>query len=641
MKTVDSHDLFNSDMPHLVALNKDEIINGKSTPVSVGKIKDWLALYNCNVYWVVPKHGSDIKEIPNDTQFLLMQKEDNTYIAVFPLIDGDLKASLCGTEDGIVVKTKGAISGTEPANAVMLYVANGKNPYTLVKESVKVISKTLKSFKIREDKKTPEFTDYLGWCTWDAFYGSVDEEKVIMGLDSFKDSGFPLGFMILDDGSWDTYYDSLNAIQVNPHKFSNGLHGLIDNAKSNYGIKIFGVWHCFEGYWGGIKPDGALSEKYKLIKNHVNIRPWEEVETKQDISFVDPDEIMDFYRDFHSYLYNEGADMLKIDGQCAMDLFTNGKVGAGTAMKKYQQAMQSSGAMFFDNRIIHCMSNSVDVAYNMMSTNCWRNSYDYAPKNFRMQQEHIYINAMNALWTSTFSIPDWDMFQSHSSGAEIHAASRSISGGPVYVCDYPGKQNFDILNKLITSDGKILKCDQPALPTEDCIFADVYTDDRLLKIFNRCKKNGVIGLFNCNIDNKIIKDNFCANDIQGIEGEVFAVYFNRTGKLFIVGLNDQLTAEINSNEYELVSFSPVENDITVIGLVDKYNNTAAIISTEWIDNRYVVKICEGGKTVFYSKNKPLKVLLNNQEVEFEYNELNGLLIINAKYNGTNTFVFTL
>ncbi|MDE6030377.1 MAG: hypothetical protein K2G32_02020, partial [Oscillospiraceae bacterium] len=483
--------------------------------------------------------------------------------------------------------------------------------------------------------------EYLGWGTWDAFYGAGDEEQVIMGLESFKKANFPLGFMILDDGSWDTYYDSLNSIAVNPDKFSDGLHGLISNAKENYGIKIFGVWHCFEGYWCGIKPDGELAKKYRLIKNEANIRPWEEKEVIQDIYFIHPDEAERFYEEFHSYLHSEGADMLKIDGQSAMDLFTKGKIGQGGSMKKYQQAMQKSAEKYFGSRVIHCMSNSIDVAYNMLTTNCWRNSYDYAPKDIKMQQEHIYINAMNAMWTSTFSVPDWDMFQSHSVGAEIHAAARAISGGPVYVCDYPGKQNFEILGKLVTSDGRTLRCDAPALPTEDCLFDDHRREKTLLKIYNHCGSIGVLGIFNCCDCNEKIGGNFSADDIPMLNGERFAVYFNRTGKLLTAARTDILYAEVLGNEYELVSFSPIIHGIAPLGLIDKYSNSAAVISCTETDRGIIAEICDGGRIGFYCGREPVNVICCGDNAEYSYNSATGMLIVKSDKGGTNTIEITV
>jgi Raffinose synthase or seed imbibition protein Sip1 len=40
----------------------------------------------------------------------------------------------------------------------------------------------------------------VGFCTWDAFYSSVDSDKVSSGLDSLSDAGVTVKYVILDDG---------------------------------------------------------------------------------------------------------------------------------------------------------------------------------------------------------------------------------------------------------------------------------------------------------------------------------------------------------------------------------------------------------------------------------------------------------
>ena len=178
--------------------NKD-IINGRSESIVIDDLDCFLALYNCNVHWIVPKTGKKCKDIPSSTQFLLQKTKNGGYGVMLPLISGDLKAAVCGCENGIYISIQGAMAGEEPESAELLYIEYVSDPYGLTNSAVKHISEKLGSFKMRTDKKTPEFIDKIGQCTWDAFYGSVDEEKVIMGLDSFKKANFPLGFMILDD----------------------------------------------------------------------------------------------------------------------------------------------------------------------------------------------------------------------------------------------------------------------------------------------------------------------------------------------------------------------------------------------------------------------------------------------------------
>ncbi len=587
-----------------------------------------LALYNCNVYWMVPAVGTVLRDIPLHTQYLLWQT-DNGFGIALPLISGDAKASLHGADAGIGIGIQGGKPGDEP----ILYVEYGNDPYELTKSAMKAVSAELKSFKLREEKLRPEFADYFGWCTWDAFYGAVTEQDVITGLESFKNAGFPLGFMILDDGSWDAYYDYLNSAHSHPQKFPRGLKALISDAKQVYGLKRFGVWHCFEGYWAGIKPDGELAKKYRLIENEGNIRPWEDEEHISKLYLIDPEQAEDFYEGIHSYLHSQGADMLKIDGQSAMDLFTYGKTGQGSAMKKYQRAMQKSARKYFNGEVILCMSNSIDVAYNMQFTNCWRNSYDYVPSDMKSQREHIYINAMNAMWSSAFSLPDWDMFQSHSAGAEFHAAARAISGGPVYICDYPGKQNFDIIWRLITSDGKTLRCVQPALPSADCIFEDCRFGSKPLKIINMNKYSGVVGVFDCSSEAKC--GTVSANDVCELEGGSFCVYFVKKRSLITVSSSRSVDVELGDDGYELLHFIPIVNGVAPVGLTDKFNCPAAITELEYFKGGCRIELSDGGNIGAYCRKKPKGVYLNGRPTDFEYSDASGLLKINSPVKGKN------
>jgi len=50
----------------------------------------------------------------------------------------------------------------------------------------------------------------------------------------------------------------------------------------------------------------------------------------------------------------------------------------------------------------------------------------------------------------------------------------------VYVSDYPGKHNFDILRKLVLPDGSILRAQLPGRPTRDALFHDVLRDNKSL-----------------------------------------------------------------------------------------------------------------------------------------------------------------
>lgn len=113
-----------------------------------------------------------------------------------------------------------------------------------------------------------------------------------------------------------------------------------------------------------------------------------------------------------------------------------------------------------------------------------------------LQGCHMVHCAYNSLWMGNFIHPDWDMFQSTHPCAEFHAASRAISGGPVYVSDCVGNHNFKLLKSFVLPDGSILRCQHYALPTRDCLFEDpLHNGKTMLKIWNLNKVSFILSNF--------------------------------------------------------------------------------------------------------------------------------------------------
>ena len=111
---------------------------------------------------------------------------------------------------------------------------------------------------------------------------------------------------------------------------------------------------------------------------------------------------------------------------------------------------------------------------------------------------HIAAVAYNSVFLGEFMLPDWDMFQSDHVCAAFHAASRAVSGGPIYVSDSVGSHDFALLRRLALPDGTILRCEHHALPTRDLLFLDPLHDGKtMLKIWNLNRFSGVLGAFNC------------------------------------------------------------------------------------------------------------------------------------------------
>ena len=526
-----------------------------------------------------------------------------------------------------MLRTRGAIPGNEPASARVLLAARGAEPFALIEAAIRFLSEELKTFSLRSRKRPPAFIERLGWCTWDAFRGAVDAVKTLDGLRHLRDGGARVGFCILDDGWLSTSGDFLDDFPANPTKFPAGLEGLIDEAKREFGIQHFGVWHALQGYWAGLNPAGPLAGRFPTVANRGDIRPWD-AGKPADLRLVEPTHAGEFFADWHDHLRRQGVDFVKIDGQSATEIFTENVLPRGRTMAAFQRAIQSSAALNFHGGaaggvgLLHCMAHSSDVVYNLLASNLWRSSDDFFPDRPSSHGNHLFENAMASVWASPITWCDWDMFWSgHPQGA-FHAAARAVSGGPVYVSDKPGASDFSLLKKLTTSDGKVLRADRPGVPSADCLFVDPRVEGRLLKVTNRVGGGAVIGLFNCHADGGAIRDLFRPSDVHDLPaGDRFAVYLHTAGQAFALWREESFEIDLPPLGWEIAAVVPIGEGPTPLGLLDKLNGLAAVESPRTLR--------DGGRVGFYldGSDPPREVLVNGLVMAFDF--ASGLLTFKA------------
>ena len=147
----------------------------------------WLALERYLPWWLRPVFGSADK-IPDGEYFLVLwERAGGGYGVTLPLVDGGARGVLWreGGEWAVRVPENDPLA----ESAALLFVATGDDPIDLVEWAVGKIAERLGTFQLREQKKVPQWADYLGWCTWDAFYLEVTPEQVLEGLASFKRGG--------------------------------------------------------------------------------------------------------------------------------------------------------------------------------------------------------------------------------------------------------------------------------------------------------------------------------------------------------------------------------------------------------------------------------------------------------------------
>ncbi|EPS67528.1 hypothetical protein M569_07242 [Genlisea aurea] len=506
----------------------------------------FLSLFRFKIWWMIPRMGNCARDIPIETQFLLMEamKEgscnDNAVYALFlPILDGEFRSSLQGNivNELQVCVESGNCSTTESEFPRAVFMNSGDNPFELIKESMMILQKYTGTFTLREMKQAsqcmPGILDWFGWCTWDAFYQDVNPQGIKDGLKTLSEGGTPAKFLIIDDGWQDTANEfrkgetfiegsqfgaRLMSIKENS-KFRRtevenseniplSLKDFVSEMKTSFGLKHVYMWHALLGYWGGLQPDSPTTKKYNPtlkfpVQSPGNLSHQRDIAMdcmeKYGVGFVDPNNIHEFYNDLHGYLVSQGVDGVKVDVQNVLETLATGYGGRVLLTRKYQEALEKSIlGNFKDNNIICCMSQSTDSVYSWKSNAVARASDDYYPKNPKTQTLHIASVAYNSLFFGEFVVPDWDMFYSLHETAEFHAVARAVGGCGVYVSDKPGKHDFEILKRLVLPDGSVLRAKYPGRPSRDCLFADPVSDGKsLLKIWNMNNLTGVIGIFNC------------------------------------------------------------------------------------------------------------------------------------------------
>ncbi|KAG8638751.1 probable galactinol--sucrose galactosyltransferase 2 [Manihot esculenta] len=617
----------------------------------------FLCLFRVKIWWMTPRVGKSGSEIPMETQMLMLEATQDSalhdehssetstgntfYILLLPVLDEQFRTSLQGTSaNELQFCIESGDANVQTSQAVeAVFINSGDNPFELIKNSIKILEKHKGTFSHIENKKLPAHLDWLGWCTWDAFYSKVNPRGIEDGLQRFMEGGCSPKFLIIDDGWQDTvnefskegeppiegtqFATRLVGIKEN-NKFSSGsddictnLREFVDKIKEKYGLKFVYVWHALAGYWGGVMPSSEKMKKYnpKLvypIQSPGNIGNQRDIAMdsleKYGVGVIDPTKIFDFYNDLHSYLASSNVDGVKVDVQNLIETLGSGYGGRVTLTRQYQQALEQSVARNFkDINIICCMSHNSDSIYSSRKSAVARASEDFMPREPTFQTLHIASVAFNSLLLGEIVVPDWDMFHSKHETAEFHGAARALGGCAVYVSDKPGNHDFNLLKKLVLPDGSILRARHAGRPTRDCLFVDPVMDRKsLLKIWNLNKLSGVIGIFNCqgagswpmkqaaeemkNVPStpSTLSGNVRPSDVEFL-GEVAgegwngdcAVYAFNSGSLSVVPKNGSLEVSLATLKCEIYTISPVRifgEDIhfAPIGLLDMYNSGGAV-----------------------------------------------------------------
>ncbi|CAH2080043.1 unnamed protein product [Thlaspi arvense] len=690
---------------------------------SIGKLRDirFMSIFRFKVWWTTHWVGSKGSDIENETQIIILEKSGSDsgsdsgsgrpYVLLLPLLEGPFRSSFQpGEDDDVAVCVEsGSTQVTGSEFRQMVYVHAGDDPFKLVKDAMKVIRVHLNTFKLLDEKTPPGIVDKFGWCTWDAFYLTVNPDGVHKGVKCLVDGGCPPGLVLIDDG-WQSIGHDADDIDVEGmtctvageqmpcrllkfqenYKFRDyvspkdkndvGMKAFVRDLKDEFStVDYIYVWHALCGYWGGLRPGAPTLPPSTIVRPELT--PGLQL-TMQDlavdkiidtgIGFVSPDMANEFYEGLHSHLKNVGIDGVKVDVIHILEMLCEKYGGRVDLAKAYFKALTSSVNKHFDgNGVIASMEHCNDfmflgteaISLGRVGDDFWcTDPSGDINGTFWLQGCHMVHCAYNSLWMGNFIQPDWDMFQSTHPCAEFHAASRAISGGPIYISDCVGQHDFDLLRRLVLPDGSILRCEYYALPTRDRLFDDPLHDGKtMLKIWNLNKFTGIIGAFNCQgggwcretrrnqcfsecvntltatTKPKDVEWNSGNNPISIENVEEFALFLSQSKKLVLSGLNDDLEVTLEPFKFELITVSPVVtiegNSVRFapIGLVNMLNTSGAIRSLMYHEETVEIGVRGAGEFRVYASREPVSCKIDGEVVEFGYED--SMVMVQVPWSG--------
>lgn len=642
--------------------------------VALGRIVGLQRFTSCHrfsPFWMQPATGRSESEIRPETLWLLADTGDGQYTMLVPLLDGSTRFSLRGSADGLAVVAETGDPSVTSSGGAALFIARGPDPYALCAAGAGAVQQRLGTGRLRRDKALPDFADLFGWCTWDAFYKEVSADKVLQGLAEFERGGVSPRLLVLDDG-WQTWQraatgeDRLTRLAPNDERFGgdlsrrseaplqvgsvgdsnsglhctasqalrSGLSSLVSQVKQRFGVQRVLVWHALLGYWGGLDEAALPGYGVRTVARSFgpglleqeprwNVTPW-----GAQIGVPAAERLAAFYDDLHASLARQGVDGVKVDVQGLLEGVSAGQGGRVALARAARSALEASATRHFDGRLINCMSSTSECAYLAHDSTLMRSSDDFFPQRPASHGQHLYVNATVGLWFGEFMHPDWDMFQSRHERGAFHAAARAISGGPVYVSDKPGVHDFELLRKLVLSDGSVLRADGPGRLAPDSLFTDPTTQAALLKIFNRNGDCGVVGLFHAQAPTASaarIDGDVGPGDVPSLAGGEYAAYGHRSARLWRCASGERSAVSLAPGEWELVSMAPIEHGFAALGLADKFNGTGAITKRAWVDGACQLALRDGGHFVAWAEHRPFQLQCNGLTLAFDHDATSGRL----------------
>ncbi|MEO1011111.1 MAG: Sip1-related alpha-galactosidase [Bacteroidota bacterium] len=612
----------------------------------------WIGASNRMFPWVGEKDLRSIFEpknpkppkIPNPNRralTMVFKLGNNDYLALLPL-SGEASVSwLEVTESGDLVLDYGSL-GTKPipenTKVPLLAWYRSKSVYESLAKTWELATSDeniMAKGNLRDSKSYPEPLNYLGWCTWEQYKKTINEELLTTAIDNIETSGIPVRWVLIDDGHQDDENLLLKSFTPDREKFPNGWNPIVSRKQEDK-IKWMGIWHAFLSHWNGVHVDHTMDE---LIP-YLTPNPGREkgLLPKDDVASSEA-----FFEYLVTTIKEQGFNFMKSDNVSRSTIEYYGFPNAAEAQRQNVLALEQA-CYRYGIGLMNCSAQNTIDMLNASNSATMRTSPDYQKHNLPTSKSQILQSVFNVSWLGQTLWPDHDMF--HSSDEEVGetmSVTKALSGGPIYLSDDPADFKQKVIAPLCYANGKLIRPEAPGVPLPSSIFNDALYENKDVYKTIAPLKNGscAIAAYNLSVTaknaltGKITPEDYTQASAMmqpytgpwemPKEGLVIYDWKNQVGQtLDANGLNFQ----IDGFGHKLFLVSPISEGWGVIGRPDKYLSQSTVNIQDISENSITIKFVELGSVVLYSSKG-----------ELSSDQMNMISLGNNFYKGVPKDVF--
>lgn len=564
----------------------------------------WPAAANRAMPWVLNGNADNARR---GGLFCLLKLRGEKYLALLPIACRDAISWLEPKDDSHVNLRVGTL-GVErfEGERPVLAWSVSDNPYTACAEAWRRGLRAVgpQASPPRDRKEYPVMFRYLGWCSWERYHKKIDASVLLGVADALEKSEIPVRWMLVDDGHEALDGNGLKSFAPDRKKFPEAWKPLLEH-RANGKLKWFGLWHCDQGYWGGL----AVNNDFGKLNQSLERLP-------AGLYMPKPsgNDIGRFFDAYMKSVAEYGFDFVKIDNQAATLARYRGTANAVAAASEYAEARERAVRKFFGGALINCMAHNSVCAFDTRYSAITRCSVDYKAGAAEKGKRHIRQSFLNTLWIGQTVWPDHDMF--HSSDPEcgaLMAVSKAVSGGPVCLSDEPSDIKGEFVSPLCYGDGELLRPEAPGFPLPDSICVDPINGNGCFRtVAPLPNQAAAVVLYNLRKGSgkslvAVVKPEdygwrrgmtpgFSGAEKTPREGLVAYDWREEKGWKF----DETRKFELKGFSDKLVILCPIVKGWAVIGRADKYLSPAAVTDSSASDETLSVTLKTPGPLVVYS-----------------------------------------